>query len=703
MKFLHYLRRLMGAARLAIFLLGICVTAQATEAPVTFSFVPILSAGDPWAREIWAEVGTPSGKSLRVPAFYVGEKKFSVRVRAEEVGEYRLLGLTEQTADRMLLLPVESFETGGERRSVDVVATRPMVRISSHSPARFVFANGARYFPIGANLAWATDSNRVGWYEKAFEEFSAAGLNWTRVWMANWGGLNLDWLPKDMGRSPPPGQLDERVAANWDAVVSSAEDRGIYLQIVLQHHGQFSTKVNPNWDDNPWNAVNAGGFLHSPTEFFTSAEAARLTRQKYRYIIARWGYSAAVLAWELFNEVHWVDALHIAHDEATVARWHDDMAAYIRSVDIYRHLVTTSTDDVKSSIYRSMDYLQPHLYATNMLAAVRRFDLSPAKMERPIFYGEIGNDNMRLSAEQKASGVDQVPIAWASLMGEGHYAGQIWEGDKVLAQGRVGELAALSRFITATGIAEREQLEAFSAAVTEAPRVPLVIEPGENWHRRPAAKIVVYADGRQNVDYGIIPRFLVGAAASVKEGFPNRTTLVIDMPAQSDARLRLASLGSAGAEASVLMDGKPIAGYRWPALAKRMEQKSTARPAELTFAINAGAHELVIENRGGKDPIKFESLDMGIETSVLTTMGRRGSNFVALWVFHRAGVFALKTPVAVAGVIQIPDVPAGKWQVTWWDTFSGKPAAPVMIEHAGGVLQLRTPPIARHAAVVLSQ
>ncbi len=702
MNFPHSLRRLQRAAWITAFLLVVCMANASVVPPVTFSFVPSSSAGDPWAREIWAEIGTPSGKSLRVPAYYAGGKKFSVRVRAEEVGEYRLRGVTEQTARETISLPIESSEGGGGQR-VDVVASRPMVKISGDSPARFVFSDGARYFPTGTNLAWATEANRVGWYRNAFEEFSAAGLNWARVWMANWGGLNLDWLPEDMEGSLRPGQLDERVAENWDAIVANAEDRGVYLQIVLQHHGQFSTKVNPNWDQNPWNAANAGGFLHSPTEFFKSAEAARLTRQKYRYIVARWGYSAAVLAWELFNEVHWVDALRIDHDETAVARWHDEMAAYIRSVDMYRHLVTTSTEDVKSPIYRSMDYLQPHLYATNMLAAVRRFDLAPAEVKRPIFYGEIGNDNMRLSAEQKASGVDQVPIAWASLMGEGHYAGQIWEGDKVLAQGRIGELAALSRFIAATGIAEREHLEAFSAVVTEAPRVPLVIEPGENWHRRPVAKIVVLADGRQNLDYGIIPRFLVGAPASVKEGFPNRTTLLIDLPTPSNARLRLVSSGSKGAEALVSVDGKRVAEYRWPALAKEAAEKPASRVTELTFRMKPGTRELVIQNRGRKDPFEFESLDLGVETSVLTTVGRLGSNFVALWVFHRAGVFALDPPMAVSGTIQIPDVPAGKWQVTWWDTLRGKPAATVMIDHAGGVLQLRTPPIARHAAVVLSR
>lgn len=80
-----------------------------------------------------------------------------------------------------------------------------------------------------------------------------------------------------------------------------AERHGIYFQLVLQHHGQYTT-TNSNWDENPWNAEN-GGFLNTPEEFLTSERAKELTRRKYRYIMARWSYSPQIMAWELFNEV----------------------------------------------------------------------------------------------------------------------------------------------------------------------------------------------------------------------------------------------------------------------------------------------------------------------------------------------------------------------------------------------------------------
>jgi hypothetical protein len=52
--------------------------------------------------------------------------------------------------------------------------------------------------------------------------------------------------------------------------------------------------------------------------------------------------------------------------------------------------------------------------------------------------------------------------------------------------------------------------------------------------------------------------------------------------------------------------------------------------------------------------------------------------------------------------VDLEGVPAGSWKVTWWDTLKGAPMASQVVAHPGGMLRLPTPPIARHAAVVLA-
>jgi len=51
----------------------------------------------------------------------------------------------------------------------------------------------------------------------------------------------------------------------------------------------------------------------------------------------------------------------------------------------------------------------------------------------------------------------------------------------------------------------------------------------------------------------------------------------------------------------------------------------------------------------------------------------------------------------------IDDVPPGIWEVIWWDTIEGIAGPPTTLSHPGGVLRIPTPPISRHAAVVLTR
>ena len=135
------------------------------------------------------------------------------------------------------------------------------------------------------------------------------------------------------------------IAWRLDRIIESCEQNDIGIQLALQHHGQFSTEVNPNWSDNPYNITHSseGGWLSDPNGFFTDANAIRFTKNKYRYIVARWGYSQAIFAWELFNEVQFVDAWRYRSDKSSVVNWHNTMASYIRSIDPFKHPVTTSS------------------------------------------------------------------------------------------------------------------------------------------------------------------------------------------------------------------------------------------------------------------------------------------------------------------------------------------------------------------------
>ncbi|HEX3730736.1 MAG TPA: cellulase family glycosylhydrolase, partial [Opitutaceae bacterium] len=88
-------------------------------------------------------------------------------------------------------------------------------------------------------------------------------------------------------------------------------------------------------------------------------------------------------------------------------------------------------------------------------------------------------------------------------------------------------------------------------------------------------------------------------------------------------------------------------------------------------------------------------------TSALAAIGRRSDRFIAAWIWNRAGLRAPQEPAPVSGALELGPVPAGEWNVTWWDTLQGHPTTRTTINHPGGPLELPTPPVGREAAVVL--
>ena len=184
------------------------------------------------------------------------------------------------------------------------------------------------------------------------------------------------------------------IAWRLDRIIESCEKNGIAIQLVLQHHGQFSTSVNANWDDNPYNIIYAatdGGFLNTPEEFFTDAEAIRLTKNKYRYIVARWGYSPGILTWELWNEVQFTDGW--SSDQTSVVSWHNEMANYIHSIDPFDHPITTSSHGSGfDAIWNlnNIDLVQVHHYGGNMVSYFESTALGLSSYGKPVIMGEFG-------------------------------------------------------------------------------------------------------------------------------------------------------------------------------------------------------------------------------------------------------------------------------------------------------------------------
>ena len=191
--------------------------------------------------------------------------------------------------------------------------------------------------------------------------------------------------PKDVLDAPGLGRYYEKTANRLDTVFGLAEQQGIYVMLTIDYHGVFKSYIdrwasNAEWRTNPYNAAN-GGPCATPTDFFTNAEAKKIYKNKLRYLVARWGYSTHLACWEFWNEIDNVmEAQQVPAD--AIAIWHQEMADYLKQIDPYQHLVSTSvTYREIPGLWeiKNLDFTQHHNYGptanmkTSILKYVDRF------------------------------------------------------------------------------------------------------------------------------------------------------------------------------------------------------------------------------------------------------------------------------------------------------------------------------------------
>ena len=292
------------------------------------------------------------------------------------------------------------------------------------------FDSGKKFIPIGQNVAWPVDNPYLD-YTKWLEPMRRNGGNYFRLWHAHWG-LGIEW--KD-GWNDFEGlrRYQETNMRYQDWLFDYCAANGIYLMLALQHHGQVSSEVNPNWEDSPYNAAN-GGPCTNTWEFFSNGAAKAHTRNRFRYVLARWGYSRAIMAWELFNEVEWTDDFE--QHRSLVQDWHFEMASFLGEKDPYGHLITTSfAHDINDPLVWNnpdLDITQTHYYLNTgnieraLAGGVRNYlDL----YGKPTLTGEFG-----LGAYSSLSVSDQDGIhlhngLWGALFGGGMGSAMSWWWD----------------------------------------------------------------------------------------------------------------------------------------------------------------------------------------------------------------------------------------------------------------------------------
>ena len=336
-------------------------------------------------------------------------------------------------------------------------------------------------------------------FDDYFAECQKAGINWARVWMCPWW-LGLEWDHRYPGYEGA-GRYNLANAWRMDHLLERAEKHGMFLQLCLTNHGQVTARIDRQWDFNPYNRVmpkqlynqpdrqaegpfykRPGGFLRFPEDWFKDERARKLTRNRLRYTVARWGYSPNIMGFALMSEVEFTGGTTFRNDRGWDGRlfplqtkWHKEMAEHLRTIDPYRHLITThfshpqngrdvwqtrSLDYVQSNAYSAFSWLggNPNKLIGAPLAMQRYYHGHPPggfakgmkSWRRPVVVGEWGGDWMGSRGKPRYGAVLSAELhtgLWAQTMLPMAGATGYWWWLHVHYNKRYGTFAAVARFV----------------------------------------------------------------------------------------------------------------------------------------------------------------------------------------------------------------------------------------------------------------
>lgn len=543
------------------------------------------------------------GRHVEQRLAYFDGKRWSAILLARTQGAYHaqvlLNGATVQKLPEELKL-TEPYPNG-------------FVRVDGTGRA-FCFDDGTPYWPIGNSLGWQNPSCPPMAQQLAM--MGDAHMNWSRIWSCNWDGKN-PWWPQDNHKLN--GQDLNQSAFNiWDSLIDAASKAGIHFQWVLFHHGAFASMIDPEWRWNPWNKAN-GGFLSSPIDFFSNEEAKRRVKNFIRYVVARYGHANAILSWELFNEVENTDAARLGHwDE--IGDWHREMAGYLREIDPYHHLVTSSSE-MRPEITSSVDYYQPHGYPSNVGSMIQEAE---APTDRPFFYGECGlGTNPASASAQRACVRDAI---WSSLLSGHSGSAEYWYWDWTAKDNLFDEYSKSNAIIEEIGLIPGPANKPVHVDLETNAHSDLVFNPGIGWSASKRLAFEFPADDSTKA-MGQLSSFLQGS--SHKE-MGNKVQFDFLAPAEGKMTIKIGMVARAGAGIVATLDGKEVLRESWPGT-----DHDTALNQQFSFEYGSGAHRVVVSNPAA-DWVRvqaYEFSDLGRAAQISAATTRKG----LLARIHRTG------------------------------------------------------------------
>ena len=677
---------------------------------------------DPDSIRLDATFTFPSGKTLTVPAFWYQNYQRSLSAGYEQdtaVGSpgWRLRFTPPESGGYSLSLVIQT----NNQPCGTPVGTNFVVAATA-SPARSGYvgiAPGKQYFQTGDGQPLRLIGENVGWfdgpgtynYDTWFPAMQNVGEDYARIWMCPWAfGIEDTATSLNNYSLQPAWQLDY--------VFQQAEQHGIYLLLCLDYHGMFATQPDPYWGggnywpQNPYNVTN-GGFCTAANDFFTNSAAMKIYQKRLRYLVARWGYSQNLLAWEFFNEI---DNDYSFLNATNVAAWHGVMGAWMHTNDIFGHLVTTSltgsSDRPEIWSLPQLDFANYHSYgepapATQLSAVAQSFLQSYGK---PVVIEEVGtsaagwNRTNDLYLRGWREGI------WGGALGGSAGTAMSWWWENIDSEGDYPVYAALGAILNRTGWEQGAWTNInFQTSGAPPTTVGNPIPGGQpfdvqlplngNWGVLVSGQVAVPNAAAVGNSAAALDGFVHGIYHAdlktpfrLSAWFTNNAQLVMHLNSVSDASIMV-----------VLADNTQLFSTNLPNLDGTYavdEEYNT----NITVNLPAGKHVITITNAGGDwfylDWVQLNQVLPSTYTGnwqpSQQAIGLRGTHEALLYVVSPnaafpAGGTTATLPLQSGQTVTITNWPPGRYLADWYDPATGTNAGFSQAATTNGSLVLPLP------------
>jgi len=455
--------------------------------------------------------------------------------------------------------------------------------------------NGSQYIPLGENIAFPS-YNMVPNYEYYFNKLKPVGVNFLRIWMATWS-IGLEWTngPGLYGFNGLK-QYKQTAAKVLDYWLERGKSDGFAIMLCLNYHDQFRlSSENGQWNENPYNTA-LNGPCDSPQVFFTSPVAKDIFKNRLRYMVARWGYAGSLQSWELFNEVNNVHGGYAA-DSANINQWHNEMAAYVKSIDP-NHLVTSSFGDEREGegtwISTSIDFTQSHKYKPDPNMPRLLSDLNQQRVlsyQKPTINGEFGlsYDNT-VEVPDDPNGITLHNTIWATLFSGAMGSAAPWWWDSwVDPQNLYGHFSPVAAFKDIVPFESGNYKKTAAVYLNTNPSDVTIIPegrwPDDSLKPPPVFDFILDNEGQLTPGVSDLCQFIYGSRANTK--FRRPPTFHVNYLKDGSFGLLTGSQLGTDARISIYVDGVLVL--------DQVAQLTTA----YSVPISAGAHTIKVDNLGG--------------------------------------------------------------------------------------------------------